>query len=114
MNNSTIAFDDLEKPTLDIKSLLRQRQQELVNIIESIEAVLGTKEYRALQLLVLNGVVESIEKRLNTEIKKNILDTPEIYRLNGQLTWANKYADLNKLMDSYKLELNSLRNKLHA
>lgn len=106
-------FEQVLEPSFDSRPALRQRQMDVAKIIESLQKILESTEWTMLKTLIFDGMVDSLEKRLKSESEKKELDIPEIYRLNGQLTWARRYADLTKLIDVYKLELNSLRNKLN-
>lgn len=112
MNNSLLEVEIEEVP--DIKPLLRQKQTELVKVIESIQALEVTPEWQSLKELLFTGIVEKLEKRLKYESLKDELQLPEIYRLQGQLAWARKYSDLNKLVEAYKQELNGVTKELNA
>lgn len=116
MNNSKLAIDDLllEEKVLDTTPILRQRQTEVIKIIEALQSILNSEQWQVLKELVFNGLVDTLEKRLVSETIKKPLDVDEIHRLNGQLIWAKRYADLNKLMEVYRLELTNLRSKLNA
>lgn len=107
MNNSQITPEKDDLPTI-----LRKRQSELVKLIESLQAVTESEAWQNLKTLVLNGAVETLEKRLKAESERLELNLPEIYRLQGQLAYARR-TDLNKLIDVYKLELTSIGNKLN-
>lgn len=111
MNNGLVSFDFLEeKPD---KSFLRERQTQLVKIIEAIEAVNKTSEWQILNELIWKDGLQTLEKRLSNEALKKELDNPEIYRLQGQIAWAKRYSDLNKLVEAYKVELNNITKKLN-
>lgn len=116
MNNSKIAIDnvslELEEKTADRKPMLRQREGELAKIIEAIGAVEQSHDWQTLKSYVFDGVVESLERRLNAEVKKKERDNAEIDRLNGQLQWANKFSNLTKLADIFKVELKNVRTQL--
>ena len=94
--------------------ILRQRQTELVKIIDSLQAIINSEDWKVVKVLVFDGLVDTLEKRLQSEASKKLIDTDELHRLTGQLMWAKRYADLNKLNDVFKLELTSIRNKLNA
>lgn len=111
MNNSQIEFDE-EKP-VDIKPVLRQKQAELIKVIEAVRAVNSTPQWQTLKGLIFDKAVESLQRRLQVESEKSELNVQEIYRLQGQLVWARRYSDFSKLADAYKIELNNITKKLN-
>lgn len=111
MNNSTLSYQEPAEE-IDLSPVLREKQVELEAIIKAINAIAGTPEWKVLKEKVFDGVVESLERLLNQEAKKKPLNEAEIYSLNGQLQWAKKYADFNKLAQAYKLELDNIAKQL--
>lgn len=107
MNNSLLQLDN--EPEVDIKPQLRVRERECIQIIEAIRRVAASEYWQLLKEKVFDGVSHSLENRLRNE--KN---PTEMYRLQGQLAWADKYADLEKMTQAYENELTSLRKKLNA
>lgn len=116
MNNSKLAIDNfsIEEKQVDISPRLRERLNELVIIIEALEGVAASKEWSSLTKLVFNGVVEKLESDLLKEAKKDNPDQLALARLNGQVVWAKKYADLNGLANIFKSELKNVNDKLHG
>lgn len=121
MNNAKIieSFSDPEPEQQEISPdqripWLRQREGELVKIIEAIRTVEQSDEWSTLKTHVLDGVLETLDKRLATEASKPSVDTPQIYRLQGQIAWAKKYANLATLADAFRLELTNIRTKLNG
>lgn len=111
MNNANLGME--EEIVVDTTVFLRQRKTELVKIIEAINNLSKNDDWQVLKGLVFDGMVEKLEKTLQAEAKKIELNAPEIYRLNGQLTWAKRYSDLYKLAETYKAELNNITKKLN-
>lgn len=111
MNNALLTNSpDENEPDLTIG--LRTRETELVNMIDAIIKVAGTSEWKALEGLIFNKQVEALERELRSEAKRKELNTPEIYRLNGKIEIANRYSDLDKLANTYRLELINIRKRL--
>lgn len=110
--NNDLFTEDIEPEV--VSPILRERQSELVRIIESLQVISSSEPWQVLKSLVFDKVVEQLEKRLKLETAKKPIDTDEIHRLNGQLIWAKRYADFNKLIDVYRLELENIRSKLNA
>lgn len=116
MNNSLIIESvslELEQPA-DKTELLRQKETELIQIIEALSKVIESREWAVLKDKIFDGVVESLERRLKTEIKKKPLNGPLIHSLNGQIEWAEKYSNLESLAHIYKQELTNVRNQFNA
>lgn len=110
MNNSLVVETmslEVEAP-LNNAPQLRARSVELASIIEAIENVSASSYWKLLQDKVFNGVMESLQNRIRSE--KN---PTEIYRLQGQIGWAEKYSDLSKLSQAYRKELSNVKNKLN-
>lgn len=115
MNNSKIAIDSFsleEKPEFDRTPWLRQREGELVQIIEAINKVASSGEWKVLKSAIFEGLEESLEKRMRMETEKDELNQPEIHRLQGQLIWAKKYSDFSKLSEFFKIELQGIRKQI--
>jgi len=113
MNNSKLALDSFEptKP-VDRKPKLRGMESRLVDIIESLKFIIDTKEWQTLKDEIFDGVLESLEKRLMVEAKKAEKDIGKMDSLNGQIVWAKKYSDLDKLVTVYRQELVNVRRGL--
>lgn len=115
MNNSKIAVENSAlEPERDIKPLLRQREGELVKIIEALLGVGATEDWKTLRAMIFDGAVGSLERRLQTEARAKEVSLPELYRLQGELNGAKKYADLEKLAQAFKVELDNTRKRLNA
>lgn len=95
------------KENVAIDPYLRTRQSELVAIIEAIDAVKGSKYWKVLQKNIFDGVLQSLQHRIRNE-----KDTKELFRLQGQLGWAEKYCDLDKLAKVYRNELEKVTHQL--
>ena len=98
-----------EESRVDIKPMLRKRETELNGIIEAIEHISRSNYWKVLQNQVFNGILESLQRRMRNE-----KETIELFRLQGQIGWAEKYTDFNKLGDAYRNELTNIRKQLNA
>lgn len=118
MNNSKLAIDSIslqeEEPKYDRLPELRQREEALLNIIDSLKKVQTTPEWSSLKTQIFDGLVVTLEKELRTEAKKENPDSSKLNRLAGQLKWAEKYSDLRKLEDVFRVELTNLRQMLYG
>ncbi len=117
MNNSFIAIEnvslELESP-VDNTVHFRQQESELVAIIEAINKVAESQEWKLLQDKVFNGVVESLKKEREVQVERQPLNGPLIHNLNGQIKWAKKYSDLSSLASIYKQQLINIRKQLNG
>lgn len=121
MNNAKIieSFQEPEPESQEISPdqqipWLRAREGELVKIIEAVRKVEDSEAWSTLKTHVLDGVLESLEKRLASEAAKPEVNNSEIYRLQGQIAWAKKYSKLDTLANAFRLELTNIRQKLHG
>lgn len=86
-----------------------EREGQLAKVIDSISSITQSAEWSSLKTYVLDDVVSTLERRLLAESQRMPLNEPEIYKLQGQLLWAKRYADLQKLATEYLTELKNIR-----
>lgn len=99
---------ELDSP-VDLTVSLRERETELVRIVEALERVGLSRDWQLLEDLIFKGVLTALNRELATEIKKQPLNGPKIHSLNGQIKWAEKFINLASLASIYKQELSSIR-----
>lgn len=109
MNNSKITLDNLEENQEVDLSNLQKQQGELSQIIEAINRIESSEDWQKLKTLYLNGVLINLERQLIYETSRKEINPSEIYRLQGQLAWARKYADLKKLSEVFKQQLEGIK-----
>ena len=109
MNNSKIVSDNFEESKEDNSQIFEVKQGKLSQIIEAINGVEASEDWRKLKKLLLDGIVSNLERQLLNEVSRKEINPSEIYRLQGQLTWAKRYADLKKLAESKKRELEGIK-----
>lgn len=116
MNNSTLAIGSIkiQEERVDIKSVLREREQKFVHTIEAIQRIAETQEWCTLKTEIFDGLVTRLEKALREESKKEDPSSNKLNRLAGQLQWADKFSDLSKLETSYRIELRNVRLQLYG
>jgi len=110
MNNSKISQDSFaleNEPELDKTPWLRERQTEIVEIIEALEAVKQSSYWKVLQNKIFTASLELLQRKIRNE-----KDSKEIFRLQGQLGWAEKFADLDKMVEVYRKELENIKQQL--
>ncbi len=94
---------------MDTSDKIRDRQNDLIKIIEAIDEVLKTKGWATLKELVWDGRVSSIERQLLSEAKGVEIKTENIYRLQGELNWTKRYADLKSYAQMCQKELEGIK-----
>mgnify|MGYP001568260686 FL=1 len=113
MNNSKIAYENLEEDEkLDHSEFLQRQKGEITQIVEAINRVEASEDWQKLKDVLLDGIVGNLERQLLNEAVKGEIDSSEMYRLQGQLFWARKYADLKKLSDMYRQQVENIKNQI--
>lgn len=117
MNNSKFAIDKFsleETSSVDRTPWLREREGELIKIIEAIGEIEESTAWGTLKNTVFDGVVQSLERQLKTEASKDEPMQMALAKINGQLVWARKYSDLKELSQVFRLELTNIRQQLYG
>lgn len=112
MNNSFLATQnvDMEVSTpVDTIPLLQARAVDLERIIDAFDKISSSMYWKLLQSEIFDGVLEALERRMRNE-----KDTTQLFKLQGQIVWADKYSDLSKLADVYKRELINVTKQINA
>lgn len=94
----------------DSESKIRDRQNDLINILEAIEVVMKNKGWQTLKELVFDGVIERLDRQLLSEAKKPVVEIEKIYFLQGELAWARRYSDLKSYAEMLKKELQGIKD----
>lgn len=117
MNNSRLVHEavslTLEEP-LHNKETFRAREGELITIIAALRAVQDSPEWSTLKTKVFDDLPLALTREIQSEARKENPDTLKLNRLAGQLKWAEKYSDLSKLEQVFKLELTNVRTLLYG
>lgn len=117
MNNSRLTIESVSLSKSEVRDNtphFQEREGELITIIDSLQKVQSTKEWSTLKSKIFDSVVGRLEKDLSYEAKKENPDTLKLNRLAGQLIWAERFSDLKKLEDSFRLELTNIRIQLYG
>lgn len=110
MNNSKIAIENLEEDKID----LEEQKGKLTQLVEAINRVEASDDWKKLKKIFLDELVPRLERQLIAEANKDEINQPKIYRLQGELKWAKKYADLKKLSEENRKQLENIKNyELH-
>lgn len=101
-----------ENLTEESKVLFEQRHAELVRIIESFENLEKSKEWETLKELIFDKALASIERQMLTESQNSDVDTKKLYRLQGEHSWAKRFCDINRFIESQKKQLEEINRKI--
>lgn len=114
MNNSKIVSYNIIEPDVDETKLsfLQHNQGGLTQVVEAINRVEASQDWQKLKKVLLDEVVENLERQLSQEALRDQIDTSKIYRLQGQLAWAHKYADLKKLAQFFIKQVENIKNQI--
>lgn len=96
----------------NVQVKLREEVSRLSNLIQVLENLEKVPEWKLLKSLILDSLVEKIRVRIYMESTKDEIDPKELYRLQGELMWAKRYADLNGYAGTLKKELELVKKRL--
>lgn len=103
MNNAL--FQELEEsPKVDNS----EKRAELVKLIEAIAGLLENRDWQVLHESHFSKEKDRIHRLLLQASQREEVSEKEIYRLQGEFIWANRYADLSKFALILKKQLENL------
>lgn len=104
-------MDEFET-TEEQKVLLREKQTELIQIIESFEKLEKSKEWETVKELVFEKSLLSIERQIMNEALAKEINISKLYKLQGEWVWAKQYNDVNRFTESLKKQLADIKKRL--
>ena len=107
MNNSTVRQFTINESKVDVSPMLRQKEKELLEIIDAIQNIYSSSYWKVLEEKVFSGLVEGLDRKLRTES-----DHQKSAWLQGAISIAEKYQDFKKFEETYRLELTRVRSSL--
>jgi len=117
MNNSKLAIDSVpltEEKRFDRTPILAEQEGRIIKIIEALAEVRESSGWSTLKIEVFDGLTATLERQLREEAKQDTPDALKLNRLAGQLKWAEKFSDLEKLEQAFRVELTNIRKNLHG
>ena len=107
-------MDDFDKIELtdEIKVKLREKQSEIARIMEALDGLEKTKDWKVLKELLFAPSLEAIERQMRNEVLAPKIDIEKLYRLQGEWAWARQYTDLPSFIKTLKIQLEGIKNKL--
>lgn len=107
-------MDELDKieltPEVEVK--LRERQGELVKVIQAFEGLEKNKDWQVVKELVFGKWKEAVERQIFNEALSKEISTPNQYRLQGEWASARQYADPIGFAKTLAVQLQGIKNKL--
>ena len=97
---------EMESP-IDTTPLLREKAVKLGKIVEAFDKISESTYWEILKEEIFNGVLESLQRKMRVETEPR-----ELFRLQGQMVWAEKYCNLAKMAEIYRKELVNISNQL--
>jgi hypothetical protein len=86
-----------------------EEEARLVKIIESVAHLLSNEHWQTLQSEHFAKEEERVNRLLLSQTQSD-LNEKEIYRLQGELRWARRYADFTKFAQLLKNQLDNLKH----
>lgn len=116
MNNSKLAveYSTLSETKADHTPVFREKEEGLIEIISAIQGISKSKEWSTLKEKVFDNLTKNLLKDIQDEARKTTPDGLKLNRLAGQLEWAEKFSDLKKFENGYRLELTNVRIQLYG
>lgn len=109
MNNALYMSEDVlkEDNPKDNSEMLRQRAEELTDIVEAIQNIGGSSYWKVFKKYVFD--VELSKSKRSLELER---DTTEMFRLQGDIR-ALKKLNLEALLTKYRNELQVIKQKIN-
>lgn len=93
--------------------LLQNERARVGRLLDAIEQLEKNKDWKVLKEMLYEPSLASIERQLLSESLKSIVETQNIYRLQGEWTWAKQHADIPTFISTLKHQLESINQKLN-
>lgn len=114
MNNSQVISDFKPQRNEEIAPRLRAEEARILRIVEAAQGIQSSREWSTLKTEVFDNLVNVLEKELRNEARKDEPSTLKLNRLSGELKWAERFSDLGKLENSYRVQLQNIRQQLNG
>ena len=101
-----------EKLTPQAVDILREKENELIEIIEAFNFLEQSEEWNTVKKLVYSKSLASIERQLMSEAQKFPIQTDKLYKLQGEWEWAKRFSDTSRHIDALKKQLAGIKQQL--
>ncbi len=115
MNNSKFVIENIslsQEEPIDREPVLRERESELIKILDAIRKVASTDEWHTLKVQLFDSFSENLVRQIQEEARKENPNPLRLRYLSGQLNWAEKFSDLQKLEQQFRVEIINIRSQL--
>lgn len=102
-----------EKTSEDSKALLRERQTDLIQIIEAFASLEKNEAWTVIKNLVYDKSLASIERQILIQSLTQEVSIEKIYKLQGEWAWAKQFSNPIQFVDLLKKQLTEIKKKLH-
>jgi hypothetical protein len=96
----------------DVKKILRDRQNELISIIEAFGVLEGSKEWQTIKEFIYDKSLAGIERQILNESLRVKIDENKLYKLQGEWAWSKQFSDTNQFVSTLKKQLEDIKLKL--
>lgn len=91
---------------------MENREQELTKILEAFSRIRQTQDWHTLQELFYKPQIISIEQQVLSNGLSKVIDTPELYRLQGEWRRA-KLNDAEQAIERLTAELKGIKQTIN-
>lgn len=97
---------------IDEKIQLQEIYDRLVRLIEALARLETNDDWKILKELVFDKSLSSIERQLMNETLNKEVNLNQIYKLQGEWAWAKQFTDVNRLIETYRKQLEDIKSKI--
>lgn len=98
--------------TEETKALLREKEVELVKILEALDALSKNKDFKTLQELLFSKSQDAVERQIKNESLAQEINTDKLYKLQGEWVWVRQFMDIPSFVKTLRRELEAIKTKL--
>lgn len=109
MNNASIR----DKTVESVIEKTQEREAALIRQIQAIEDIAGSESWSTLKTEIFDDLLTRLERELREEAKMENPNTNKLNRITGEMKWAERFSDLEKLKDAQRVELQGIRKRNH-
>lgn len=98
--------------TEEQKTKLREKQSALIKLVEAFASLESSEEWQVVKEQVHTPALARIERAMINECLKSPINVDKLYQLQGERTWATRFADVKRFTENLKRELQVIKDKL--
>lgn len=101
-----------EKITEEARTVLYEKEKELVKIIESLSLLSKSNEWNVYKELVFDKSTASLERQILSESLKPSVDLNKLYKLQGKHEQSREFGNIGGFVEKLKLQLANIKKRL--